>query len=301
MKSMILSISIVSFNTCEILRKCLEAVENQISDLQYEVIVVDNASSDGSQEMVQRCFPLVRLIPNTENQGFARANNQAIRQSQGDYIMLLNSDAFVMEGAVEGLLDVMNSSPDIGIAGADLVYPDGRAQVRHGPLPTLFSEIRSLYGLDKSSGAENIKSSGKVLSTGVVSGACLMVRRKMLDEIGLLDENIFMFSEEIDLCRRAHEAGYRVVQVPSARVVHCEGGSTGHDERRLLLLYKGKLYYFRKHSGRLAAALLLAAMWTGTLGKLLVYGALRILSHGRVRKEVVWLGVAKGLAGLKGA
>lgn len=291
-----LSIIIVSWNTCDLLESCLKSVFDTMQGENFEVIVVDNASKDNSVEMVQRLFSKVKLIRNQENVGFARANNQALQESSGRYVLLLNSDAFLRDGCIEQMIRMMDESPDIGIAGANLISVDGQPQVSHGPLPTLYSEVRSLLGLDKlSKFIIRACSQPAVINTGMVSGACLMARRSMLNQIGLLDEQFFMFSEEIDLCLRAHEAGWRVVHIPDARVIHVGGGSTGITPKRLLLLYQGKLLYFSKHHGQIGKNQLLVAIKLTSVIKMLVYSFIRIFSLGRVQKDEIWRDVVRGL------
>lgn len=255
-----LSIIIVNWNTRDLLRQCLGSVYNTIPGLAFEVWVVDNASTDGSAGMVREAFAGVRLIENNENLGFARANNQALAACTGRYALLLNSDAFLGAGAAEALVQALEADPRGGIAGARLVCPDGRAQRSYGRLPSLIGEVGSLLGLDKWKQGRGGKGEGRrVKEVGMVNGACILVRRAMLDEIGLLDERFFMFSEEVDLCKRASIAGWKVVHVAGAKVVHVGGGSSGLTSRRVLQLYRSKLQYFHKHHGdRLSRTLFIA-------------------------------------------
>jgi N-acetylglucosaminyl-diphospho-decaprenol L-rhamnosyltransferase len=255
-----LSIIIVNWNTREMLRQCLEAVYGTVVGLDYEVWVVDNASRDGSAAMVREAFPRAQVIVNNENLGFARANNQALEKCSGRYMLLLNSDAYLTNGAVDALVQALEADFRAGIAGARLVCPDGRAQRSYGRLPSLLGEVGSLLGLDKWKQGRGEKGEGRrVKEVGMVSGACILVRRAMLDEIGLLDERFFMFSEEVDLCKRASMAGWKVVHVAGAIVVHVGGGSSGLTSRRVLQLYRAKLQYFHKYHGqRLSRALFIA-------------------------------------------
>lgn len=294
-----LSVAVVSWNTCALLACCVQSIYDTIEDMEFEIFVVDNASTDGSAAMVRDRFPEVRLIENDENVGFARANNQAVQQSVGRYILLLNSDACVVKNAIERMVRVMDAHADVGIVGADLISPDGNPQLDHGSFPTLTSEVGSLLGLDKFHlYFPRHFALGCFVETGWVSGACLMARRRMLEQVGLLDEGFFMFSEEIELCRRARAAGWNVVHLPSARVVHIGGGSTGLTPERILRLYRGKLQYFDKTQGPVAKCTLLGAIWCATGLKVLVYTLLHGLSMGRVRRDVLWRAVAKGLVGV---
>jgi len=292
-----LSVAIVNWNTREMLRECLDALLQHLIGLDYEVIVVDNGSTDGSVEMVVECYPNVHVIQNIENQGFARANNQAIRDSTGRYILLLNSDAFIQDDSIKNMVAILDANPQIGIAGARLVYPDGSFQVSHSPLPSLNAERLSLLGLDRLlRKRQPINSDTGFIETGTVEGACLIARREALDQFGLMDEDFFFFSEEVDLCYRAHKNGWKVVNIPETRVVHVAGGSTGIVPRRILLLYRGKLQYYEKHFGREAREKLYHAMVFSTRLKVLAYRAVRIASLGHIRKDSLWREVSKGLA-----
>lgn len=291
-----LSVAVVSWNTCALLACCVQSIYDTIEDMEFEIFVVDNASTDDSAAMVRDCFPKVQLIENAENVGFARANNQAVQQSVGRYILLLNSDAYVVKNAVEQMMRVMDARGDVGIVGVDLISPNGDPQLDHGSFPTLTSEIGSLLGLDKFHlYFPRHFAPGRFVETGWVSGACLMARRQMLEQIGLLDEGFFMFSEEVELCRRSRAAGWKVVHLPSARAVHVGGGSTGLTPERILRLYRGKLQYFAKTRGLAARRALLGAIWCATGLKVLVYTLLHGLSLGRVHRDVLWRAVAKGL------
>jgi len=268
-----LSIIVVNWNTHKLLRQCLEAVYGTLRGLDFDVWVVDNASTDGSARMVRDDFPQVRLIENAENLGFACANNQALSKCDGRYVLLLNSDAFVQFGAVQQLAEALEEDPHAGIAGPRLIYPDGCEQTSHGQLPSFRSEILSLLGWDRLTARSHLSSDpAEVVETGVVSGACLFARSQMLDEIGFLDDRFFMFSEEVDLCARAGQAGWKVLYVPSAQVIHIGGGSSELTAQRVLDLYAAKRQYFQKYQGDAAAHRLLTAMWVASCLKLVFYG-----------------------------
>lgn len=298
------SIIIVNWETRELLRKCLESVRKY--GAWAETIVVDNGSGDSSAEMIREAYKWVRLIENNENLGFARAINQGIRVSTGEYILLLNSDAELTAGALEEMIGCMNQESKIGICGPRLVYPDGQEQKSHGNLPRLRDEIWGLMGFSnmlptlwRKSGEKPHSSSYKsVVETGILSGASMMVRRSVLDDVGCLDERYFMFSEEIDLCKRAREAGWKVVLVSTAVVIHLGGGSTGFTSRRVLQLYKGKLQYFEKHAGHGARVALWVAMWITSWIKSGIYFILRLMNIRSENKAGIWLEVGKGIGDL---
>jgi GT2 family glycosyltransferase len=232
------------------------------------VWVVDNASIDGSSQLVQEQFPLARVIPNCENVGFARANNQAIQQSTGRYILLLNPDTRVMPGALEKLVEYLDAHPAVGAAGSRLLNPDGSLQVSGFPFPTLGRELWRLFHLDVLRPyALYDKQSWDLIrprEVDVLQGASLALRREALNQIGLLDESYFIYSEEVDLCYRLRQAGWRLHWLPQSTVVHYGGQSTQQAATRMFLyLYQTKLQYFRKHHGprsvRVYKLILLAA------------------------------------------
>ena len=288
-----LSVIIVNWNTRQLLAECLRSVKDNLQDLSIELFVVDNGSTDSSLEMVRIEFPEVTLIENRENLGFAMANNQAIQRSQGRYILLLNSDAFLTLNAIQKMICVMEFDLSIGIAGARLVYPDGRPQVSHGPLPNFWIEVCSLYGLDK---LHKVKVDQQDYEdTGWVDGACMLIRKTLLDQVGLLDESFFMFSEEVDLCNRCHKLGAKVVYIQSVNVIHVRGGSTGQTVQRVMRLYSGKLHYFNKYYGPNAERQLRRIMIMAAMTKVIFYRFLRVISLGRIHEDELWWDVSKDL------
>ncbi len=252
-----LSIIIVNWNTYELLEECLQSVLENISNQQAfeaETFIVDNASTDGSAQRVKQRFPWVQLIENQENAGFARANNQAIRQSSGRYLLLLNPDTRVQPGALEFLVRFMEDHPQVGAAGARLLNPDGTLQISCYPGPTLFREFWRLLHLDVLWPLGTYRMADWDVITSrrveVIQGACLIARREALNQAPLLDEGYFIYSEDVDLCYRLRQAGWQLYWVPQAEVVHYGGQSTSQTEAAMFLrLYQGKVLYFRKHRG----------------------------------------------------
>ena len=250
-----LSIIIVNWNTCELLRQCLTAVYDHIKALDFEVWVVDNASTDGSQVMVRQQFPLLNVIENSDNLGFACANNQALRQVTTEYALLLNSDALVTTGSVEALMACATRHPDAGVCGAMLLNPDGSFQASYGSFPTLWSEFLHLFSIRTFFGDHNYPSvplEKSIVDREVdwVGGACFLVRRKAWEAIGLLDESYEMYGEELDWCLRMWQSGWKVRYCPDAQVIHLGGQSTRSIPLwKMQQIYKSKLRYFEKHSG----------------------------------------------------
>jgi len=250
-----LSIIIVNWNTRELLAQCLTSIYAHPLNCEFEIWVVDNASSDRSAQMVRERFSSVRLIENRENVGFARANNQAIRESMGRYVLLLNSDTQVCGNGLTLLVEFMESHPRIGITGAKLLNPDGSFQSSYANFPTLISELMNAAGLSRwVRGLHNPScepaDSTQPHSVDWVSGACLIVRRKAIEEVGLLDEEYFMYGEEMDWCYRMNQHGWRVSLMPEVQVIHLVGQSSkliGHE--KLVWLARSHLRFMIKYRG----------------------------------------------------
>jgi N-acetylglucosaminyl-diphospho-decaprenol L-rhamnosyltransferase len=287
----VLSIVIVNWNTRDSLAQCLESVvatpHLQIPDplnqsgivhlppFTLEVWVVDNCSTDGSAQMVQARFPWVRLVENLENIGFARANNQVIRESKGRYVLLLNPDTEVKSGALQALVCFMDAHPQAGAVGPQLLNLDNTLQPSCHPAPTLPRELWRLFHLDALWPYALYPMAKWDLDTprrvDVVQGACLLLRRATLDQVGLFDEDYFIYSEEMDLCYRLEQAGWRIYWVPEAEVIHYGGHSTQQVAMDMFLrLYQSKLLYFRKRHGWLAARGYKLILVAATLARLSV-------------------------------
>jgi N-acetylglucosaminyl-diphospho-decaprenol L-rhamnosyltransferase len=284
-----LSIIIVSWNTCDLTRNCLASVYAYPPKCEFEVCVVDNASADGSAAMIRESFPQARLIENDENVGFARANNQAIRQTTAHYVLLLNSDTRAHPGALEALVTFMNEHPEAGAAGAHILNPDGTLQMSCYPAPTVSRELWRLLHLDtlRPYGEYRMAdwSTEHPQEIDSALGAGLILRRKALDGVGLLDENYFMYSEEIDLCYRLKKSGWHIYWVPQARIIHYGGQSTRQAAVAMFLrLYQGKIIYIRKHYGRLKAILYKLVLLATSLVRLMV-SPLALLEQGSKREQ----------------
>lgn len=258
------SIIIVNWNTSDLLAKCLRCVETTVHDVSYDVWVVDNASTDGSAEMVRRDFPHVKLIVNPQNVGFARANNQALKVCEGRYALLLNSDAFVQERAIDHMVRFMDARPDAGMAACKLLYADGRLQPSCSRFPTLLTELYIAFGLDKLFPKSRIFGRymmtdwdyGDTREVDVIMGAFMLVRAEVMQQIGLMDEAFFMYSEEVDWCYRCQQAGWKIFFTPEVETVHLWGGSSQAVKvETLIRLYRSRVQFFRKHYGGLTAAL----------------------------------------------
>ena len=257
-----LSVSVISYRTPVLLKQCLEALEAERTSVDLDVTVVDNASGDGSADMVADQFPWARIIRNRRNVGFGAAHNQALRRATGRYWLVLNSDAAPRPGALRVLVDFLQANPRVAVAGPGLRYPDGTVQPSRRRFPTvatLFVEstqiqryiprnpvLQRYYLADRSDDEPQ--------DVDWLVGACLCARAAAAAEVGLFDESFFMYSEELDWCRRFRAAGWRVAYVPSAEVVHLEGGSSRLDlVARDRMFQASKLRYTAKWHGRWVA------------------------------------------------
>jgi N-acetylglucosaminyl-diphospho-decaprenol L-rhamnosyltransferase len=292
-KQVDVSIIIASWNTCNLLNRCLCSIYETIEGLSFEVIVIDNASGDGSATMVRDLFPQVRLIENQTNVGFARANNQGVAKSMGRHLLLLNSDTRILAGAVEEMVRFLDRHPNAGIVGLRLLNPDGSFQFSHVPFPSLSQEFLMLSGLGRYFIRPQYPSYGPAVERGAqkvdyVMGACLLARHRAVEQVGGLDECIFLYSEEIDWCYRFSKANWEVWYLPHATILHDGGQSTRQVSRqRELQLYHSRVYFFRKHYAPGATLCLMLLIWFMTLFKMPFHMFVRFISGGRRGKECV--------------
>lgn len=249
------SIIIVNWNAREYLEGCLRSLQNGHRGVSYEILVVDNASDDGSVAMVAQRFPGVQVISNGHNCGFAKANNQGIRQSRGRHILLLNPDTVVFPGALEEMVRFLDSRPDVGAVGPRMLSAKGETQESFSRFPGLRLLLRGLGIVLAGSyyKRERIRSL-EPRQVDWVGGACLMVKREALDEVGLLDEEFFMYWEEADLCLRLRRRNWKTYYLPRPRVMHYQGRSAAKAEDKvmingILLQEWGRStgWFFKKH------------------------------------------------------
>jgi N-acetylglucosaminyl-diphospho-decaprenol L-rhamnosyltransferase len=293
------SVIVVNWNTRDLLERCLRSIQAEGGKVQ--AIVVDNASSDGSRELVRRQFPDVELIANEDNRGFAPANNQGMERANGRYLLLLNSDAALEPGALQSLTSYADQHPEAGILGPKLLNPDGSLQPSGGRLPTPLSTIGELFGLNALGGRPRYgtrRDYDRPAIVDEVSGAAMLIARGVVDRIGGLDERFRWGYEDVDYCLRARRAGWQVHYVPQARVLHDWGGSRRLAPASTMLnAIDGRRWYFRKHFGSgVAAAVMLATALSHAL-RLIVFsvGGLRNRTWRR-RAPVEWE-VLRGLLG----
>jgi N-acetylglucosaminyl-diphospho-decaprenol L-rhamnosyltransferase len=258
-----LSIVIISYNTRDILRNCLNRVREHGAEIDLETFVVDNASADGSAEMVAAEFPEVKLIASPENVGFAAGNNLALRRAQGRFILLLNSDAYLLPGVLESTLGFMKAHPRVGVLGVRLIGAAGRMDPSARMLPNawlkfvVISGIASRFPRSRILGGPDYSwwDHKTVREVGWVPGAYFLTRREVLDRVGLLDERYFLYYEETDFCLQVKRAGWQVVFYPHATVIHLGGESSKTTRKRMSasgkqlihLRIKSEFRYYRKN------------------------------------------------------
>lgn len=259
-----LSICIVAWNVRADLEECLRSIRRARPVIDYEVLVVDNRSRDGTGDMVESDFPETVLIRNDRNRGFAAASNQAIRSGRGRYLLLLNPDTLVTAGALEEMVGFLDRRPAAGGAGPRLRNSDGSLQPSVRAFPTMaaaFGQFTILgdLGLFRRSRAGYLQAGFDYTRPAVVDqpmGAALFLRREALDEVGMLDEDFFLYFEEVDLCRRLTRAGRLLWYNPAAEVVHRGGASTEQEGgRALFYFFRSQFRYFEKVSGPVGAGL----------------------------------------------
>jgi N-acetylglucosaminyl-diphospho-decaprenol L-rhamnosyltransferase len=289
-----LSVVILSWNVHDLLGQCLRSATIGYHPLATETIVVDNASCDGSAEMVRAEFPNVRLIANTTNRGYAGGNNDGIAAATGRYVMVLNPDTRVLGEALATMVAYADAHPDVGALGPQLLNPDGSVQSSRRHFPTLMTGLfestwlqplappgvlRHYYVLDRTD--------DEIQEVDWVTGACLLVRREAIHQVGGLDEDFFMYSEELDWCRRIRQAGWKVVYLPTAQVMHYAGKSSDQViAQRHIYFQTSKVRYFRKHHGELTGGLVRIALLTMYAWQLMLEAAKGVLGYKReLRRE----------------
>jgi GT2 family glycosyltransferase len=273
-----LSIIIVNWNTKDLLLQCLESVYQTIKRIEMEVFVVDNGSIDGSIAAAKERFQEVKFIQNEINLGFARANNQALSLAKGRYLLLLNPDTQVKKGAIERLISFMDTHPEAGGAGAQLLNSDGSRQNSIANFPSLATELLNkslLRWFFPSVFPGKERNYPEPIEVDSVIGACMVVKRDAIEPVGLLDEGYFLFLEETDWCYRMKRTGWKIYHVPQAEIYHFQGKGVEMEKKKARVEYYRSLYrFFKKNRGRLQWFILLI----GSVIKLVV--------------ELVFMGIA---------
>ncbi|MFD2614071.1 glycosyltransferase family 2 protein [Paenibacillus gansuensis] len=286
-----LSVIIVNYNTAELTVDCIASVLKSRMDSEYEIILVDNASSDGTVARVREQFPQVRVIVNEDNLGFAKANNIGIKVAQGEHILLLNSDTLVETNTLDYMAKFMDENPKVGAAGCKVLLPDGRldkACKRGFPTPSasfyyafgfakLFPKVKRFnqYQLGYLSPDEKYP-------VDCLVGAFMMVRRETINQVGLLDEEFFMYGEDIDWCYRMKQAGWEIYYNPAVKILHLKGASSRKKPKKIIYeFHRAMILFHRKHYKNKYPALVNGLVYAGVGTKYLM--SLMLNRFGSVR------------------
>ena len=275
----LVSLVVVTWNAKKYVDMCLGSLDH-IKDIPLEIIVVDNASTDGTTELIANNFKGFKLFRNEENLGFAKANNIGIRNSRGRYVCLVNSDVTVPAGCLSSLLNYMEANPGVGMVGPQMVDPDGTVRRSTMRYPSLRSAIGRALGIDRFPLVSRLLGSqmvsdfrhDRIADVEILNGWFWIVRREALDQVGLLDERFFIYGEDLDWCRRFRKAGWRLVFYPIAKAIHYGGASSSAAPVRFYVeQVRATFQYWRKHHGLFARS----AYW----GIVLVHNLLRLMGY----------------------
>jgi len=272
-----LSIAIVSYNTKDILLDCLSSVRTHTTTITYEVIIVDNDSRDGTVAAITNNYPAMTVLANPDNRGFAKAVNQALTVSRGRHVLLLNSDTIVKGQALATMVAYLDGHPDVGAVSCKQWTGDGHLNQTCFPFPSIRDHVfysalfqRVAPAMQAAAAATHTVDCTQSQDVDWANGACLMVRRSLLLDLGGLDEEFFMYFEDVDLCRRLHQQGYRIRHIAEAEIVHFIGRSTGRDRERLQLVWEfSRIRYIEKHFSPFKRWLMKGWIAAGTMGRLL--------------------------------
>ena len=282
-----MSIVLVCWNNQAYLEPCLNSLYEGGLKSSFDVVVVDNGSTDGSQAMLQEKFPEVLIIQNDHNVGLGKASNQGIEATQGRYVLLLNNDTLVNGSSLDALVRFLDEKTEAGAVGGRLLNPDGSFQAGYADFSSLTEEFLIATGLGNLlwDGYPSHEDSEQIRSVGWISSACLLLRRAALDKVGLLDESYFIYGDEADLQYRLNQNGWPVYYIPQATTIHYGGRSMNRWGRRKMV-YRGKMLFYRKNYDPLRAGLLRMLLGGLSLAKLLVWVMALIVPKQRERAQL---------------
>lgn len=266
-----LSVIILSYNTKDLLKKCLESVINCTpTDIKIEIIVVDNASTDGSASMVERNFPEVKLIRSKKNLGYAKGNNLGIRASLGEYVLILNSDTVIKKGAIDKLVNFLEKNKQIDIVGPRLLNVDGSFQANCGRFPNLPVVFVMLF--KEHWGSKYVRWSPETSQfVDWLMGAAFMARKRVFEKVGGFDEKIFMYMEEVEWFYRAKKAGMKSYFLKDAEIIHLGRGSSKTGKKEPILnIYRGLIHFYKKHRSVLELIILRFMLKLKAIGALVI-------------------------------
>lgn len=284
-----MSIILVCWNNRAYLEPCLESLYQGGLASRFDVVVVDNGSTDGSQQMLKDRFPDVKIIQNDGNVGLSRASNQGIVVTTARYVLLLNNDTLVNGPSLDSMVRHLDEHPEVGAVGGRLLNPDGSFQAGYARFSTLREELMIATQLGElvRPGYPSHLDSDQTAEVGWLSSACLLLRRAALDQVGLLDESYFIYGDEADLQFRLQKAGWKVSYLPDATTIHY-GGRSMDRWRRRKMVYRGKMLFYQKNYGPIQAGALRLMLGGLSAAKLVGWGAAAVSPkwRDRARKEL---------------
>jgi len=272
-----LSVALVNWNNCDYLRQCLESIEAADLPLDYDIVVSDNGSSDGSLEMLAERFPYVKVVQNGRNVGVARGNNECIRNSSGRYVYILNNDTIVNRASVMAMVRHLDEHPEVGAVGGNLLNHDGTLQASFCYFPTLWEEFLLVSHIGMVRNPYFPAHNGvwpQARAVDWISSASIVVRRSAIEQIGLVDEEYFIYSDETDWQYHLWQAGWAVHYLPEVNTIHFGGGSFQPGDRRYTLVYRGRMLFARKHYSHLYSIVQRLMFGAAALGRQVVWLAL---------------------------
>lgn len=284
-----ISVIIVSYNTEKLLEDCLSSLFKHTQNVETEVVVVDNASSDGSVKMIKKKFPKVKLIESQENNGFAAGNNLGLKVANGDYLLLLNSDTRFVEDSLFKMVEYMDQNPKVGISSCQLIYEDNDIQPSGGFFPNLWRVFVWMFFLDDlpiiSQFVRSFHPHSPKFYTNDnwykfphlqdwVTGAFFLMRKEVAKELGPLDENFFMYVEEMEYCYRARKLGWQVSYTPVTKIIHL-GGRSSTQKKALVGEYKGLKYFYTKHKSPVDLFFFRIFLKAGAILRILLFGIMK--------------------------
>lgn len=248
----LVSIILVSYNSATIIKNCLQSLRQFNQSIPVEIIVVDNASQDGSPAIIEQYFPEVNLLKETVNHGFGKGNNIGAKVAQGEFILFLNTDTILTSDFLPSLLEVMQQDNQVGIIAPRLVNRDGSLQISTSPAISIKGEYIAQKRSHQYRQGKNlqkiIQAFAQQQEVDIVVGAAFLIRRKLFEQLRGFDENFFMYFEEADLCQRSQYLGWKIIYYPQVSLIHLHGESTSKNPDRMLLEYRrSQIYYYQKH------------------------------------------------------
>jgi len=250
-----LTISIITQNNRDYIDRCLKSIYSSFSHVAFEVVVIDNASQDGSAALIRDKYPQVHLITNPHQRGFSENHNDVLRSAGTEYIALFNDDTIIKPNVIDTLVNYLETHPDVGVVGCRLIYPDHCFQPSFGSIPTPLSELFSIFTTSrfyhKLISPWALRRFRSPVEVGWLTGAALFIRRKAGEAVSFLDDDFVAYYEDVDLCYRISQKGWKIVYNPTVEIVHYRGATRSQDvNRNIRLIYQSREIFFMKHFGK---------------------------------------------------